>query len=52
MVGRSTYFDKLLDDRLHLAAPHAEFGSTVMTAAEAGARLAVQLLPAAAEEGK
>jgi glucosamine kinase len=52
MVGRSAYFDKLLDERLHLAAPHAEFGSPVMTAAEAGARLAVRLLPTAAEEGK
>lgn len=52
MVGRSAYFDKLLNERLHLAAPHAEFGSPVMTAAEAGARLAVRLLPTAAEEGK
>jgi len=52
MVGRSAYFDKLLDDRLHVAAPYAEFGAPVMTAAEAGARLAVLLLPAAAEEGK
>ncbi len=51
MVGRSAYFDKLLDERLRLAAPQAEFGSLVVTAAEAAARLAVRLLPAA-EEGK
>ena len=52
MMGRSPYFEKLLNDRLHLAAPHAEFGSLVVTAAEAAARLALRLLPAAAEEGK
>jgi glucosamine kinase len=52
MVGRSVYFDKILDDRLRAAAPHAEFGSLVMTAAEAAARMAVRLLPAAAKEGK
>ena len=52
MVGHSAYFDKLLDDRLRLAAPQAEFGSMVMNAAEAAARLAVRLLPAVPEEGK
>jgi N-acetylglucosamine kinase-like BadF-type ATPase len=52
MVGRSASFDKLLDDRLLHAAPHAQFGSPMMTAAEAAARLAVRLLPTAAEEGK
>ena len=51
MVGRSDYFDQLLDQRLRLAAPHAEFGSLVVTAAEAAARLAVKLLPEAGEEG-
>lgn len=51
MVRRSEYFDKLLDERLRLAAPQAEFGSLVVTAAEAAARLAVRLLPAD-EEGK
>jgi N-acetylglucosamine kinase-like BadF-type ATPase len=51
MVGRSDYFDHLLDQRLRMAAPHAEFGSLVVTAAEAAARLAVKLLPEAGEEG-
>jgi N-acetylglucosamine kinase-like BadF-type ATPase len=52
MVGRSAYFDQLLDQRLRQAAPHAEFGSLMVTAAEAAARLAIKLLPEAAEEGK
>jgi len=52
MVARSAYFDKLLDERLRLAAPHAEFGSLVLSPAEAAARLAVRLLPAPGEEGK
>jgi N-acetylglucosamine kinase-like BadF-type ATPase len=52
MVGRSAYFDKLLDGRLRLAAPHAEFGSLQLTAAEAAARLAVRMLLAQTEEGK
>ncbi|MGB7844995.1 MAG: BadF/BadG/BcrA/BcrD ATPase family protein [Candidatus Acidiferrum sp.] len=52
MVGRSEYFDKLLDDRLRLAAPCAEFGSLQSTAAEAAARLAVRMLLAPSEEGK
>lgn len=52
MVGRSAYFDKLLDERLRHAAPQAEFGSLVVTAAEAAARMALRLLPAGAEEGK
>jgi N-acetylglucosamine kinase len=51
MLGRSAYFDKLIDERLRLAAPQAEFGSLVVTAAEAAARLAVRLFPVA-EEGK
>jgi N-acetylglucosamine kinase-like BadF-type ATPase len=52
MVGRSDYFDKLLDERLRLAAPHAEFGALVMSGAEAAARVAVRLLAAPVEEGK
>ena len=51
MVGRSAYFDKLLDERLRLAAPKAEFGALVVTAAQAAARLALRLLLAPAEEG-
>jgi N-acetylglucosamine kinase-like BadF-type ATPase len=52
MVGRSEYFDKLLDERLRRAAPKAEFGALVITAAQAAARLALRLLlaPAPAEE--
>lgn len=52
MVGRSAHFDKLLDERLRLAAPKAEFGSLVVTAAQAAARLALRLLFEPAEEGK
>jgi len=52
MVRRSAYFDKLLDERLRLAAPQAEFGSLVLSPAEAAARLAVRLLLAPGEEGK
>jgi glucosamine kinase len=52
MVGRSAYFDKLLDERLRAAAPKAQFGALVVTAAQAAARLALRLLSAQAEEGK
>lgn len=52
MVGRSVYFDRLLDERLRSAAPHAEFGALMISAAEAAARVAVRLLPAQVEEGK
>lgn len=52
MVGRSEYFDGLLDERLRHAAPHVEFGSVLIPAAEAAARLALRLLPAMSEEGK
>jgi len=51
MVGRSEYFDKLLDERLRRAAPKAEFGALVITASQAAARLALRLLLAPAEEG-
>jgi glucosamine kinase len=50
MVGRSTYFDKLLDERLHLAAPGAEFGALMVTAAQAAARMALRILLDPAEE--
>jgi N-acetylglucosamine kinase-like BadF-type ATPase len=51
MVGRSSFFDNLLDERLHMAAPKAEFGSLVVTAAQAAARLALRLLLTPAEGG-
>jgi N-acetylglucosamine kinase-like BadF-type ATPase len=51
MVGRSAYFDQQLDERLHAVAPHAEFGTLVISPAEAAARLAIRLLPAATVEG-
>jgi len=51
MVGRSPYFDKLLDQRLRMAAPKVEFGSLVVTAAQAAARLALRHLLEPAEEG-
>jgi N-acetylglucosamine kinase-like BadF-type ATPase len=44
MMGRSPYFDKLLDERLRLAAPEAEFGALIVTAAQAAARLALRIL--------
>lgn len=48
MVGRSEYFDRLLDERLLMAAPKAEFGELLVTAAVAAARLALRLLLAPA----
>lgn len=51
MAGRSAYFDKLLDERLRVTAPKAEFGALVVTAAQAAARLALRLLLAPAQEG-
>jgi glucosamine kinase len=51
MIGRCAYFDKVLDDRLRLAAPEAQFGAPLETAAEAAARMALRFLLAPAEEG-
>jgi N-acetylglucosamine kinase-like BadF-type ATPase len=51
MVARSSFFDKLLDERLHMVAPKAQFGALVVTAAQAAARLALRLLLAPAQEG-
>jgi N-acetylglucosamine kinase-like BadF-type ATPase len=45
MCGRSRYFDNLLDERLHAAAPRAEFGELVVTLAQAAARMAIRQLP-------
>lgn len=52
MLGRSAYFDKLLDERLHSVAPKAQFGELLVTAAQAAARMAVRMLLAQLEEGK
>ena len=49
MVGRSEYFDRLLEEKLKAAAPQAEFGELVVTAAEAAARLALRTLMTAGE---
>jgi len=51
MAGRSAYFDKRLDERLHAVAPKAQFGELQVTAAQAAARLALKLLLAPTEEG-
>ena len=51
MLGRSEYFDRLLNEKLKMAAPQAEFGELVMSAAEAAARLALRLM-LAADEGR
>jgi len=50
-VGRSECFDRLLDDRLKLVAPQAEFSELVMSNAEAAARLALRMM-LAADEGR
>jgi N-acetylglucosamine kinase-like BadF-type ATPase len=44
MVGRSRYFDQLIDEKLRVAAPHAEFGALAVTAAEAAAGRALRLI--------
>ena len=51
MVGHSTYFDRLLDEKLRMAAPNAQFGALMVTAAQAAAQLALRLLLAPKEEG-
>jgi N-acetylglucosamine kinase-like BadF-type ATPase len=52
MVERSTFFDRLINERLRLAAPDAKFGGLTTSPAEAAARLALRLLPGLAKEGK
>jgi N-acetylglucosamine kinase-like BadF-type ATPase len=47
MVGRSAYFDRVMDEQLRLAVPHAEFGPLAMTEAEAAAKIALRLLSGA-----
>jgi len=49
MVGRSVYFDQLLDRSLKAAAPDGEFGELVISAAEAAARLALHMMLTAGE---
>lgn len=44
MIGRAPYFDGLIDERLRIGAPCAQFGELAMTAAEAAARLALRLV--------
>jgi N-acetylglucosamine kinase-like BadF-type ATPase len=51
MVGRSAYFDNLLNERLRVAAPKAEFGALVVTAAQAAARMALRMLLGSVAEG-
>jgi N-acetylglucosamine kinase-like BadF-type ATPase len=51
MVGRSLYFDQLMNERLRVAAPHAEFGALTMTAAEAAAVMALRLIAGLTHEG-
>jgi hypothetical protein len=46
MMGRCTYFDAQLDERLRLVVPGARIVALAMAPAEAAARLALQLLPA------
>jgi glucosamine kinase len=51
MLGRSRYFDNLLDEHLHVAAPKAQFGELVVTLAQAAARMALRELLTPATEG-
>jgi N-acetylglucosamine kinase-like BadF-type ATPase len=51
MVGRSAYFDRLLDEKLKAAVPDAEFGESLVLAAEAAARLALRMMMTATEGG-
>jgi glucosamine kinase len=51
MIGRAPYFDRLMDERLRLAAPHAQFGELAMTAAEAAARLALRQIARLTPQG-
>jgi glucosamine kinase len=51
MVGRTPYFDQLIDERLRLAAPQAEFGALAMTAAEAAAAMALRQIEGLTQEG-
>jgi len=51
MLGRSKYFDNLLDEHLRVAAPKAQFGELVVTPAQAAARLALRELLAPSVEG-
>lgn len=52
MVGGSAYLDRLIDERLRLAAPHAEFGALAMSPAEAAACMALRLVAAVTDERK
>jgi hypothetical protein len=51
MLCRSAYFDRLIDQRLHQAAPNAQFGALAITPGEAAARIALRLLSTPREEG-
>jgi N-acetylglucosamine kinase-like BadF-type ATPase len=51
MVGRSAYFDHLLQENLRMTAPKAEFGALVVTNARAAAQMALRLLPTSSVEG-
>ena len=44
MVGRSELLDRLLNRKLKLVAPQAEFGALLMSNAEAAARLALRMI--------
>jgi N-acetylglucosamine kinase len=51
MIGRSKYFESQIDERLKNAFPQAEIGSLPVSAAEAAARRALQMLSAGASPG-
>ncbi len=52
MLGRSSYFDGQMDQRLRDAAPNAQFGALDTTPAEAAARIALRSLSMSREEGQ
>ena len=51
MMGRSSFLEKQLDERLRMVAPQAMFGALTMSPAEASARLALRLLAQPVEKG-
>jgi N-acetylglucosamine kinase-like BadF-type ATPase len=51
MIGRSNYFDELMDERLRTVAPCADLEELAMSEAEAAACIALRLSDKAANEG-
>jgi N-acetylglucosamine kinase-like BadF-type ATPase len=52
MIGRSTYLESQIDERLKNAFPQAEIGALQRSPAEAAARMALRLLTAVSSQGE